>query len=130
MVVSARREFSIHNFLNRENIKFTLLKVIPYVKEWWENLSKRKEIEEPSLFTVTVTWESFRDDIKEQYYLVRIYDDMYTKWAIVRQESNQVVPEFTNIFHTLCTKLGIKYSEQHLVLTYHGVLHRYIQEKM
>jgi hypothetical protein len=29
------------------------------------------------------------------------------------------VPEFTNIFHTLRTKLGIKYLEQHLVLKYH-----------
>jgi hypothetical protein len=130
MVVSARREFSIHNFSNRENITFALLKVIPYVKDWWENLSKKKEIEEPSLFTVAVTWESFRDAIKEQYYPVRIYDDLYTKWATLRQESDQVVPEFTNIFHTLCTKLGIKYSERHLVLTYHGVLHRYIQAEM
>jgi hypothetical protein len=27
------------------------------------------------------------------------------------------VPDFTNVFHTLCTKLGIKYSERHLVLS-------------
>jgi hypothetical protein len=38
--------------------------------------------------------------------------------------------EFTNIFHTLRTNLGIKYSEQHLVLKYHGVLHRYIQAEI
>jgi hypothetical protein len=28
------------------------------------------------------------------------------------------------------TKLGIKYSECHLVLNYHGCLHRYIQIEM
>jgi hypothetical protein len=40
------------------------------------------------------------------------------------------VSEFTNTFHTLCTKLGIKDSEQHLVLKYHGALHRYNQIEM
>jgi hypothetical protein len=113
--------FSVHNFSNRENITFSLLKVIPHVKYWWETLCEQKEIEKPSLFTVMVTWESFRDVIKEQYYLVRIYDDLYTKWTTLRQERDQAVLEFTNIFHTLCTKLGIKDSEQHLVLKYHGV---------
>ena len=58
--------FSVHNFSNREKITFALLKAIPHVKDWWETFFERKEIEEPSLFTVVVTWESFRDDIKEQ----------------------------------------------------------------
>jgi hypothetical protein len=40
------------------------------------------------------------------------------------------VPDFTNIFHTLCTKLGIKDSERHLVPKYRGALHRYIQTEM
>jgi len=40
------------------------------------------------------------------------------------------VPEFTNIFHTLHTKLGIKDLEQRLVLKYHGCLHKYIQEEI
>jgi hypothetical protein len=40
------------------------------------------------------------------------------------------VPEFTNIFHTLRTNLGIKYYERHSVLKYHGVLHRYIHAEM
>ena len=38
--------------------------------------------------------------------------------------------EFTNIFHTLHTKLGIKASEWHLVLKYCSALHRYIQTEM
>jgi hypothetical protein len=45
-------------------------------------------------------------------------------------QRDQAVLKFTNIFHTLRTKLGIKYSEQHLVLMYRGGLHRYIQAKM
>jgi hypothetical protein len=73
--------FFVHNFLNRENITFVLLKVIPHVKDWWETFCEKKEIEEPSLFIVTLTWESFRDVIKEQYYPVGSYDDLYTKWT-------------------------------------------------
>jgi hypothetical protein len=46
------------------------------------------------------------------------------------QERGQAVPEFTNTFHTLHTKLGIKDSERHLVLKYRGALHRYIQTEM
>jgi hypothetical protein len=47
--------FSVHNFSNRENITFVLLKVVPHVKYWWETFCEKKETEEPSLFTVTVT---------------------------------------------------------------------------
>jgi hypothetical protein len=47
--------FSVHNFLNRENITFVLLKVIPHVKYWWETFCEQKETKEPSLFTFTVT---------------------------------------------------------------------------
>jgi hypothetical protein len=122
--------FSVHNFLNRENITFALLKVVPHVKDWWETFCEQKETEEPSLFTVTTTWDSFRDAIKEQYYPVGSYDDLYTKWTTLWQERDQAVPDFTNIFHTLCTKLGIKDSERHLVLKYHIALHRYIQIEM
>jgi hypothetical protein len=56
------------------------------------------------------------DSIKEQCYPIESYDDLYTKWTTLRQERDQVVPDFINIFHTLRTKLGIKYSEWHLVL--------------
>jgi hypothetical protein len=52
------------------------------------------------------------------------------RWTTLRQERGQEVPEFTNNFHTLCTKLGIKDSERHLVLKYRGALHRYIQTEM
>jgi hypothetical protein len=103
--------FFVHNFSNREKITFALLKVVPHVKYWWENFCEHKETNEPSLFTVMVTSESFRDDIKEQYYPVGSYDDLHIKWTILRQERDQAVPEFKNIFHTLCTKLAIKDSE-------------------
>jgi hypothetical protein len=70
-----------------------LLKVVPHVKYWWETLCDRKEIEEPSLFIVTITWESFRDTIKEKYYPFGSYDDLYTKWTTLRQERDQVMQE-------------------------------------
>jgi hypothetical protein len=101
----------IPNFLNRETITFVLLKVLPHVKDWWETFYETKETEEPTLFTIMTTWESFRDAIKEQYYPVESYDDLYAKWSTLRRERDQAVPDFTNIFHTLCTKLGIQDSE-------------------
>ena len=58
------------------------------------------------------------------------YDDPYTKWTILRQERDQTVSEYTNNFHTLRTKLGIKDFEQHLILKYRSDLHRYIQTDM
>jgi hypothetical protein len=103
--------FFVHNFSNREKITFALLKAIPHVKDWWETFCEQKETEEPSLFTVTATSDSFRGAIKEQYYPFGSYDDLYTKWATLRQERDQAVLDFTNIFHTLHTKMGIKYSK-------------------
>jgi hypothetical protein len=47
--------FSVHNFSNRENITFVLLKVVPHVKDWWETFCEQKETEEPSLFIVMAT---------------------------------------------------------------------------
>jgi hypothetical protein len=29
--------FSVHNFFDRENITFALLKALPHVKHWWES---------------------------------------------------------------------------------------------
>jgi hypothetical protein len=92
--------FSVHNFSNEEKITFALLKVVPHVKDWWETFCEKKEIEVTSLFSFIATWESFRDAIKEKYYPVRSYDDLYTKWTTLQQERDQSVPDFTNIFHT------------------------------
>jgi hypothetical protein len=74
--------------------------------------------------------QDFVDALKEQYYPVGNYDDQYTRWTTLHQERGQTVSEFTNTFHTLHTKMGIKDSERHLVLKYHGALHRYIQTEM
>jgi hypothetical protein len=122
--------FYVHNFSNREKITFSLLKVIPHVKYWWETFCEQKETEEPSLFTIMTTWESFRDSIKEQYYHIKSYDDLYAKWTTLRQERDQALREFINIFHTLRAKMDIKDSEQHMVLKYHSSLHRYIHTEM
>jgi hypothetical protein len=70
------------------------------------------------------------DAVNEQYYPVGNYEDQYMIWTTLRQERGQAILEFTNTFHTLYTKIGIKDSERHLVLKYHGALHRYIQTEM
>ena len=58
------------------------------------------------------------------------YEDRYIQWTMLQQQRDQDVHEMTNLFHTLHTKLGIKYSKKNLVLKYRNCLHRYIQEEM
>jgi hypothetical protein len=36
--------FFVHNFFDRENITFFLLKAISHVKYWWETFFEQKEI--------------------------------------------------------------------------------------
>jgi hypothetical protein len=67
--------FSVHNFYDREKITFALLKVIPHVKDWLDTYSEQRNIEEYAIFVVTLTWDSFRDAIKEQYYPIGSYED-------------------------------------------------------
>jgi hypothetical protein len=122
--------FSVHNFSDREKITFALLKALPHVKHWWETYWEQSSTEESGIYGVEPTWDFFVDAVKEQYYPVGNYEDQYMRWTTLRQERGQAVPEFTNTFHTLRTKLGIKDSERHLVLKYRGALHRYIQTEM
>jgi hypothetical protein len=56
--------FLVHNFSNRKKITFSLLKVIPHVKDWWDTYSEQRVIEEYVIFVVSPTWDSFRDSIK------------------------------------------------------------------
>eukprot|EP00253_Pinus_taeda_P020621 PITA_20621 len=122
--------FSIHEFSSREKIVFSLIKAAPHVKDWWETYCEQKDESTGSLFSATPTGNSFRDAIKEEYYPIGSYEDEYIKWTMLRQGRDQDVPEFTNLFHTLCRKLGIKDSEKHLILKYRGCLHKYIQEEI
>ena len=69
--------FLVHEFSDREKITFFLLKAAPHVKDWWETYYERKDEDEPSLFLAVPTWNSFRDAIKGQYYLVGRYEDNY-----------------------------------------------------
>jgi hypothetical protein len=122
--------FSVHNFSDKEKITFALLKALPHVKYWWETYWEQSSTEESGIYGAEPTWNFFVDAVKEQYYPVGNYEEQYTRWTTLRQERGQAVLEFTNSFHTLRTKLGIKDSKRHLVLKYGGALHRYIQTVM
>jgi hypothetical protein len=100
--------FSVHNFFDREKITFSLLKVIPHFKYWWDTYSEKRVMEDYTMFVVAPTWDSFWDTIKEKCYHFGSYEDQYTRWTTLQQERDKTIPYFTNIFHTLCTKLGIK----------------------
>jgi hypothetical protein len=84
--------FSVHNFFDRENITFSLLKAVLHVKDWWDTYSEKRAVEESAIFVVAPTWDSFRDCTKEEYYPVGSYEDQYTRWTTLRQERDQTVP--------------------------------------
>jgi hypothetical protein len=75
-------------------------------KHWWETYWEKISTEESGIYGVEPTWDFFVDVVKEQYYPVGNYEDQYMRWTTLRQERGQVVPEFTNTFHTLRTKHG------------------------
>jgi hypothetical protein len=122
--------FSIHNFFNREKITFAFLKSLPHVKNWRETYSEKSSIEDYRIYGVEPTLDFFLDAVKEQYYPIGNYEEQYVIWTTLRQERGLAVLEFTNIFHTLHTKISIKDSERNLVLKYHEAQHRYIQSEM
>ena len=57
--------FFVHNFFDRENITFELLKDHPHVKHWWETYWEKISTEESGIFWAEPTWDSFMDVIKE-----------------------------------------------------------------
>jgi hypothetical protein len=73
--------FFVHNFSDRENITFALLKSLPHVKHWWETYWEKISIEESGIYGVEPTWYFFVDVIKEQYYPIGNYDDQYKRWT-------------------------------------------------
>jgi hypothetical protein len=76
------------------------------------------------------TSTTFVDSLMEELYPIKNYDSQYMRWMNLHQERDKTLPEYTNIFHNLCSNMGIKYSKRHLVLKYHNGLHKYIQTKM
>jgi hypothetical protein len=95
--------YSVHFFFDGENITFVLLKSLPHVKSWWEGYWERHTMDESMPFKREPTWEAFVDSLKEDFYPVGSYDDQYMRWMTLCQERDQTVPEYTNIFHTLCS---------------------------
>jgi hypothetical protein len=78
--------FFVHNFSDRENITFVLLKALPHVKHWWETYWEKNSTEESGIFGVDPTWDFFMDVVKEKYYPMGNYDDQYMRWTMLHQE--------------------------------------------
>jgi hypothetical protein len=98
-------------FSDRKKIMLALLNALIHVKHWWETYGDQISIEYSRIYGVKHTWEFFVDVVKEQYYPVGKYDDQCMRWTTLSEVRGQEILEFTNTFHTLHTKLGIKYSE-------------------
>jgi hypothetical protein len=122
--------FSVHNFSDRENITFALLKALPHVETLVGNLLGENFHKGIWNIWGRATWDFCVDAVKEKYYPIDNYEDQYMIWTTLQQEKSQIELELKNTFHTLRTKLGIKDSEQHLALKYRGDLRRYIQTEM
>jgi hypothetical protein len=122
--------YSIQFFFDNEKITFVLLKSFPHVKDWRECYWDRHKEDDYMPFKVGPTWVAFIDALKDKFYPIGSYDDQYTRWTTLCQERDDTMPEYIDIFHTLCLMLGIRDSEQNLVLKYHSGLHRYIQMEM
>jgi hypothetical protein len=75
--------FSVHDFSDQEKIIFSVLKVTPHVKDWWETYCEKKYKEEPSLFLDVPTCNYFQDTIKEQYYSMGSYENKYIQWTML-----------------------------------------------
>jgi hypothetical protein len=73
--------FSVHNFYDRENITFTLLKALPHVKNWWETYWEKSSTKDCGIYGAEPTWDFFVDVVKEQYYPVGNYEDQYMRWT-------------------------------------------------
>ena len=71
--------FSVYNCSDRENITFSLLKVVPHVKDWWETYCEQASTKESEMFGTKATWEYFLDALKGKYYAVINYEDKYTR---------------------------------------------------
>jgi hypothetical protein len=67
--------FFVHNFFDRENITFALLKALPHVKHWSKTYWEKISTEEYGIYGAKPTWVFFVDVVKEQYYPIGNYDD-------------------------------------------------------
>jgi hypothetical protein len=122
--------YSVQKISDSEKITFALLKSLPHVRAWSEFYWERYIVDESTLLGREPTWETFIDSLKEEFYPVENYDDQYMRWTNLHQKRDQIVPEYTNIFHTMRSNMGIKDSKWHLVLKYCSSLHMYIQTEM
>jgi hypothetical protein len=81
--------FFVHNFFDRENITFSLLKVVPHVKYWWETYWEKNSIEESGIFGAEPTSVFFYGCDQGKYYPAGNYDDQYMRWTTLHQEWGQ-----------------------------------------
>jgi hypothetical protein len=122
--------YSVQDFSDSKKITFALLKSLLHVRSWWEGYWERYTVDESTPFMREPTWMTFVDSLMEDFYPVKNYDDQYMRWTTLHQKRDQMVSEYTNIFHTFHSNMSIKDSEWNLVLKYRSVLHRYIQTEM
>jgi len=71
--------YSVQKKFDTEKMIFSLLKSLPHVKYWWEYYWEIHNEDESMAFRKRPTLVDFVDSLKEEFYLVRKYDDQYTR---------------------------------------------------
>jgi hypothetical protein len=100
--------YSIQKFYDSEKIALALLKSLLHVRAWWEGYRERYTTNESTPFKREPTWEAFVYALKEEFYPIRNYDDQYMRWMNLRKKRDKTVSDYTNIFHTLHSNIGMK----------------------
>ena len=103
--------FFVQKNFDNKKITFVLLRSLHHVKYWWDGYCERHAKDESDILKIEPTWESFVDVVKHEFCPVENYDDQHTWWMTLHQERDQTMLEYTNIFPTLRSKLGIRYCE-------------------
>jgi hypothetical protein len=103
--------FSVHNFSTGKRSPSHSSRLSPMSNIGGKLTGRKVPQRNLEYMGLEPTWDFFVDAVKEQYYPVDNYEDQYMRWTTLRQEKSQTMSEFTNTFHTLHTKMGIKDSK-------------------
>ena len=76
------------------------------------------------------TWVKFVEHVWREFHPPKCMEQQYKKWQQLRQLKDKTVQIYTNEFHQLMARLGVREEQKLLVLKYINNLAPYIQQEM
>ena len=80
--------FSLGEYSSREKIKASTLKLSKHALTWWKSYKRKVNYSE-------VTWKTFKELLKKQFYPVGFLEQRWSSWYNLRQRYVQSVQEYT-----------------------------------